>query len=149
MPHASVAGVEDALDVDVQLVALRQHLIELVLTKHGTQRRLRQLAGGLEWIRNLDDRLVGFDDTEINDCVHLDRDVVTRDHVLGRHVEHDHAQVDLDHALHEWHEQDQARALHAREAAEREDHAALIFIQDLEDLRGNDDQQHHADGQCR
>ena len=128
--------VEDALDVHVQLVALRQHRVELVLAEHGTQRRLRELARGLEGIGDLDDRLGRIDDPEVDHRVHLDRYVVTRDHVLGRDVEHDHAQVDLDHLLDQRDQDDQAGPLDAREAPEGEHHAALVLVQYLEDLSG-------------
>src|SRR5579884_3653253 len=84
--------VEDLLDVVVELVALGEHLVELVLAEHGTQRGLRELAGGGEKILDLDDRLVGVDDAEIDHRIDLDRDVVARDHVLARHVVHDGAQ---------------------------------------------------------
>ena len=39
--------VEDLLDVDVELLALGQHLVEVVLAEHRAQRRLRELAGRL------------------------------------------------------------------------------------------------------
>ena len=58
--------VEDALDVDVELVALRQHLVQLVLAQHRAQRGLRELARRFERIRDLDDRAFGVDDTEID-----------------------------------------------------------------------------------
>ena len=48
--------VEDLLDVEVQPLALGQHLVELVLAEHRAQRGLRQLAGGLEEVLDLDDR---------------------------------------------------------------------------------------------
>ena len=139
--------VENALDVDVQLFALRQHRIELVLAEHGTERRLRELARGFEGIGDLDDRLLRVDDPEVNDRVDLHRDVVARDHVLRRHVEHDHAEIDLDHALHERDQDDEPRALDAREAAEREDHAPLVLVQHLEDLRRHCEQRDDNESQ--
>ena len=51
--------VEDALDVGVELVALGQHLVELVLAEHRAQRGLRELAGRLLEVLDLDDRLLG------------------------------------------------------------------------------------------
>ena len=86
--------VEDALQVDVELVALREQVIHLVLADHRAQRGLGDLAGGIEGVRDLDDRLARIDDAEIHHRVHLHRDVVARDHVLLGHVEHDDAQVD-------------------------------------------------------
>ena len=57
-------------------------------------------------VRDLDDRALGIDDAEIEDGVHLDRDVVARNHVLRRHVIDDHAQVDAHHLLDERHDQE-------------------------------------------
>ena len=91
--------VEHALDVDVQLLALGEQLVELVLAEHRAQRGLRELAGRLEEVLDLDDRVLRVDDAEVDHRVHLHRDVVARDHVLRRHVEHDGAQVDAHHLL--------------------------------------------------
>ena len=93
--------VEDLLDVAVELVALRQHLVEIVLAEHRAQRHLRELARRLEEIRHLDDRALGIDDAEIEHRVDLHRDVVARDHVLRRHVIDAHPQIDALHQLHE------------------------------------------------
>ena len=76
--------VEDVLDVGVQLVALGQHLVELVLAEHRAQRGLRQLAGRLQIVLDLDDRPLRVDHAEVEHGVDLHRDVVARDHVLAR-----------------------------------------------------------------
>ncbi len=93
--------VEHVLDVGIELVALGQHLVEVVLAQHPAQRGLRELAGRRQVIADLDDRALGIDDAEIEDGADLDRDVVAGNHVLRRHfVDHD-AQVDAHHLLHE------------------------------------------------
>ena len=74
--------VEDFLDVAVELVALGQHLVEIVLAEHRAQRRLRELARRLHEVLHLDGRVLRIDDPEIDHRVDLHRDVVTRDHVL-------------------------------------------------------------------
>jgi hypothetical protein len=68
--------VEDVLDVGVELVALGQHLVEIVLAQNPAQRGLRQLAGRSEIIEDLNHRALGVDHAEIDDGVHFDRDVV-------------------------------------------------------------------------
>jgi hypothetical protein len=78
---------------------------------------------------------LGVDDAEIDHRVDPHRDVVARDHVLARHVEHQRAQVDAHHLLDVGDQDDQARALHAGEAAEREHHAALVLAQDHQQER--------------
>ena len=108
--------VEDDLNIAIELVALRQHLVEFVLAKHRPQRCLRELAGRDHEIFHLDDRLVGIDHAEIDHRVDLHRDVVARNHVLTRDVEHDRAQVDTHHLLDERNHDDQAWSFHAREA---------------------------------
>jgi len=68
-----------------------------VLSEHRAQRRLRELARRIEEIRHLDHGLLRIDDAEIHHRVHFHRNVVARDHVLRRHVEHHGAQVHFHH----------------------------------------------------
>ena len=81
-------------------------------------------------IADLDYRAFGIDDAEIDYGIDLDRDVIARDHVLGRHLVDHHAQVDAHHLLNERHEQKETRPLGAGVAPEREHDAALVFAQD-------------------
>ena len=83
MPQASVCSSRISLDVGVELLALGQHLVQLVLAEHRAQRRLRELAGGHQEVLHLDDRLLRVDDAEVDHRVHLHRDVVAGDHVLA------------------------------------------------------------------
>ena len=134
--------VEDLLDIDVQPVALGEQLVELVLAEHGAQRRLRHLPRRFHVILDVDDGLLRIDDAEVDDRVHLHGNVVARDEVLRRHVEHLGAQIDADHLLHDRDQDDESRSFDAIEAAEHEDHAALVFAQHLEraeQQRGDDD----------
>ena len=48
--------VDDLLQRGVELLALRQQLVELRLAEHGAQRRLRQLRGRVQVVLDLDDR---------------------------------------------------------------------------------------------
>ena len=124
--------VQHRLDVAIELLALRQQLVELVLAKDCAQRRLRELAGRFVEVRHLDDRELRLHYPEIHDRVHLHRDVIAGDHVLRRHVEHPGSQIDAHHLLDRWHHEDQPRPLHAAEAAEEEDHPALVLAQNLD-----------------
>ena len=143
MPQEFGLLIEDFLDVGVQPIALRQHLVELMLAEHRAQRRLRQLAGRRHEVLDPDDRPLRIDDAEIEDGVHLDRNIVARNHVLGRHAVHHDAQIDLHHLLREGNEEDQAGTFHGAEAAEREDDAALIFPEDTDRRRKEDDREEH------
>jgi len=68
--------VEDFLDVFVQLVALLQHFVEVMLAEHGAQRRLRQLAGGRHIVFDLHHRTDGVDNAIIDHRIDLYRNVV-------------------------------------------------------------------------
>ena len=140
--------VEHFLDVAVQLLALGEEFVQLVLTEDRAQRGLRELAGRLIEVRHLDDGELRVDHPKINHGVHLHGHVVARDHVLRRHVEDARAQIHAHHLLDRRHDDDQARPHHAVEAPEEEHHAALVLAQDL-DRRDRDhkQQEQHADGE--
>ena len=82
-------AIEDDLDVFVQLVALGKQLIELMLTEHRAERGLRKLAGSFHVILYVDNRWFGFHHTKVEYGIHLDRDVVAGNEILGRYVEDD------------------------------------------------------------
>src|SRR5690606_3217299 len=122
--------VEYGLDVLIELLALGQHVVAVVLAQHGPQGGLRQLAGGVEIALDLDDGLVGRHHAEIDHRIHADGHVVARDDVLAWDVHGDHPQVDAHHLLQARYDDDQARALDGGEATQCEDDAALVFAQD-------------------
>jgi hypothetical protein len=103
-----------------------------VLAEHRAQGRLGKLARRHHIVLDLDGRLLGIDDPEIDDRVHPYRDVVAADHVLRRDVEDQGPEIHPHHLLDDRDEQDQARPLHRGEAPEGEDDSALIFAQDLD-----------------
>ena len=70
------ALVENSLDVGIEPVALREHVVELVLAQDRTQCRLRQLAGRFEHVGDTDDGFLGVDDTEVDDRIHPHRHIV-------------------------------------------------------------------------
>ena len=125
-------AVQDLLDVGIHLVPLGQHLVEIMLPEDGTQRRLRQLAGGFENVCHLDHGLLGVDDPEIHDRVDLHRHVVPRNHVLARHVEHDDAQIYSDDLLKNRDHDDQPGPFYPRKPTESEHHAALVLLENLD-----------------
>jgi hypothetical protein len=127
--------VERLLDVGVQLLALGEQRVEFMLAEHGAQRRLRELARRLEKARHLDHGLLRIDHAEIHDRIDLHRYVVTCDHVLRGHVEHDGAQVDPHDLLDDRDDQHEPRPLHLPEAAEHEHHAALVLAEDADRRR--------------
>ena len=84
--------------------------------------------------------VLGVQHAEVQDGAHPDRDVVAGDDFLGRDLQGDDAQVDLHHPVDERDDEEQARPLGADQAAEPEDDAALVLLDDLD--RGADDRQH-------
>ncbi|MGY3073732.1 hypothetical protein ACVWZZ_000103 [Bradyrhizobium sp. LM6.10] len=138
--------VQYLLDVGVQPVAFGQHLVEFVLAKHRTERGLGELTGRGHIITDLDDGALGIDDAEVENGIDLDRDVVARNHILGRHDLHHYPEVDLDQLLHDRNEDDEAGPLHPGEAPEREDNAAFVFPEDANGLgeKHDDDQRKHC-----
>src|SRR5687767_4254843 len=135
--------VEHRLDVDIELLALGEQRVELMLAQHGPQGGLRELAGGLEEVRHLDDGVARVDDAEVDHRVHFHRDVVARDDVLRRHVEHARAQVHAHELLDARDDHDQPRAEHALETSQEKHHRALVLAQDLDRQREQDDAEDH------
>jgi hypothetical protein len=91
--------IEDLLQLLIQPFTLRQEVVQLHLPQHAAQRGLRELRRGEVVVLDFDDGPVGIHHTEVDDRVHLDRHVVSRNHILGRHVQHHRAQADADHAI--------------------------------------------------
>ena len=113
--------VENVLDVGIELVALGQHLVEVVLAQDPAQRGLGELARSRQVIADLDDRALGVDNAKIDDGADLDRDVIAGNHVLRRNFIDEDAQVDAHHLLHQRHQQKEKGAFRSGIAAERED----------------------------
>src|SRR5690606_18436848 len=114
--------VEDLLDVVVELVAFGQHRIEIVLAEYRAQRCLGELARGRHVVLDLDGGPRRIDDAEVDHRIDPYGDVVAADHVLGRYIEDQDAQVHSHHLLDERNQNDQARSLDAGESAEGEHH---------------------------
>jgi len=88
--------VDDLLQVLVDLVAVRQELIESRLAERGPQRRLGDLRGRVDVVQNLSHRSLRIDHLEVDDGIDLCGHVVVGDDLLGRHFERDDAHVHLD-----------------------------------------------------
>ena len=132
IPHVSVWVSRISWTSVESFLRSREHLVEVVLSQHGAHGGLGQHVGRGHVVLDHNDRPLRIDDLEIEDRVNLHRDVVARDHVLARHLDDLDAEVDPDHLLRERDQQDQARASHCLEAAERENHRALILAEDLD-----------------
>ncbi len=135
-------GVQNGLNIGIDLAALGQHFIQVVLAQHRAQGGLRQLAGCGEKIFHLDKGLFWIDDAEIQHRIHLDGHVVPRDHVLRWHLVHHGAQIHSGHALQHGDHENQPGPFDPLEATELEHHGPLVFVDDLE---GRGQKQHQND----
>src|SRR3546814_19024918 len=59
-------GVKNLLYVVVELIPIRQHLVQFMLAKNGTKCRLCELTCRLHEVFHLNDRLFRIDDAEID-----------------------------------------------------------------------------------
>ena len=83
-------------------------------------------------VEDLDHRLFGIDDTEVNDGVDLNGHVVAGDCLLGRNFESDDAQGDFAHALGAGDQEEQTWTAGSDQATQAEDDAAFVFLNDLD-----------------
>src|SRR5437867_6171437 len=144
----AVNEVDDGLEDRVDLLPVHEQLVELGLAEHGPQRGLRELARGVEIVLDLVHRPHGVPHLHVEDGVHLDRDVVARDHVLRGDVHRHDAQGHLLHAGEQRRQEDEPRPLCAPQAAEEEVDAAFVLAQHAEAAEqvGDDDPQSDVDG---
>src|SRR5208337_2832688 len=125
--------VEYLLEALVDLLPVGEELVELGLAEDAPERGLGELARGIEVVLHVDDGLHGVYNPEVDDGVHLDGDVVLRDHVLGGHVVDHGPEGHLDHPVDDGYEDDEARPLGlAQHAAEAKDYPTLVFVQYLD-----------------
>ena len=132
--------VQHLLQILVDLLALGQQLVQLVLAQNGPQGGLCQLRCGLHVVFDLNHGQLRVHHTGIHHGIHLDRDVVPGDHVLLGHVHHHGAQVHPHHLLNARNQDDQARPLDLPEAPQLKHHAALVLAQNAHRGHGQHDQ---------
>lgn len=107
--------------------SLGQHLVELMLSKHGAQRGLGEHIGGRKVVLNLDDGAFGIDHVEVEYRIDLHRNVVARNHVLGGYFDDLNSQVHAHHFLKERNQQYEAGSLDFLKPTKREDNSPLVF----------------------
>jgi hypothetical protein len=137
-------GIQNALDVGAELLALGEHLVQFVLAEHRAQGRLGEHVGGGKIVLDLDDGPLGIAHVEVEHRVDLHRDVVAGDDVLGGNFDDLDAQIDPDHLLDERNQQDEARSLYRLEAAQGEDDGSFVLPQYLD--CGDECRKHDEDG---
>src|SRR5437867_1631344 len=147
-PVKAVIGVENYLYATSQLAqtTLRSVLGETELDELLMNRE--KINTILKTIIDLVHRPHGVPHLHVEDGVHLDRDVVARDHVLRGDVHRHDAQGHLLHAGEQRRQEDEPRPLGAPQAAEEEVDAAFVLAQHAETAEqvGDDDPQSDVDG---
>ena len=138
--------VDDALQDLVDLVALGEQLVERVLTEHGAQGGLRDLARAHEVVLDRDDGRARIDDAEVDDGRDTYGDVVLGDDVLRGHLQRHDPQVDAHDPVDHGDQQEETRSGGAAlEPSETEDHTSLVLAQHLDGRREHEHEQHEQD----
>src|SRR5512133_199293 len=122
--------VENLLQFLVDLLTVGEQFIQIHLAEYAPQGGLGQLAGGIQVILHLDDRLLRFHDPEIDHRRDLDRNVVMGDHILGRHLEGHGLQCHPDQAINSGDDQKQPRSPHTDQPSQTQQYAPLVLRQD-------------------
>ncbi len=148
-PQGAVCVIENALQPQINLVAMRQQFVEFLFAQHRAQSGLRKLRSLVGVIRDFDHRLVGIDHAQKNDRVHFERDVVARDDVLRRNLQRFLPQRNPHHAVDGGEDQNHSRTLGRDQASQPEDDAALIFGQDLDGTQQVNDEDDDDNGDHR
>ena len=79
--------VEDALQAQVDLLAMSQEFIQLLFPEHGTQSGLRELRSLIHVIGDFHHCFIRIDHPQEDHSVDLQRDIVARNDVLRRNFQ--------------------------------------------------------------
>src|SRR6185437_8536123 len=82
-------------------------------------------------------------------CADFYRDVVSRDHVLGRDVERHDAQIDPHRTLEDRDDENNPRPAEGGEPPEAKDHCALVLVEHLESAQQDYYADHDDYSDCR
>src|SRR5215470_18208724 len=120
--------INDGLQFAVDLVALRQQLIQLRLAQYVAQRRLTDLRRRLEVVHYVHNRVFRVYYVEVHDRCNLYRHIVARDHFLRWNRQCHNTQIDSNHARNEWGHQEYTRPLGPGQTTEHENHTTFILL---------------------
>src|SRR5271157_4202451 len=120
--------VENFLNMSIYFVFFRKQSVEFFVAANRAQRSLSKLACGIEIIFDRDDRLDRIDYPEINYGAHLNRNIITRNDVLCRHLLDDDAKTDLLKPVEHRDKEDNPRPFCTNNPPEAEDHTPFVFV---------------------
>src|SRR4030081_396399 len=126
----------------VDLLALRQHVVEEDVADHGAECRRRDARDGRPEVLDLEDGVGGLLLHHLLVDQEVDRDgrVVLGDAGLLRDLDYELTQVDVEADLDRRRQQEhQARAGHLLIPPERQDHEALVLRHDVDDRAQDED----------
>src|ERR1700693_3916430 len=119
--------IEDALQPQVNFVAVSEQFVEFLFAKHRAQSSLRKLRSLVNVVRNLDDSLIRVDHAQKNNRVDFQRNVIASNDVLRRNLERFLPKRNAHHAIDRAEDQNYAWTLGVPlQASQAEDDAALI-----------------------
>src|SRR5262245_26498309 len=127
--------VNDPLKIGVDLFPLRQQVVELTLPQHAAKCRLCHHGCGIQIVFDLNDGSLLVHDSEVDDRVHLDADVVLSNDILGWYVHSYRPQADANHFVDEWDDNHDTRPgpsdNSASQTAPSKDHSAFVFAEHI------------------
>ena len=133
MPQGSVCSSRMDLQPAVQLLALGEQIVQFHFAQNRAQRGLRQLLDGVAIILQFHERLLRADHAEINNGIHLQRNVIAGNDVLRGHIPGHHAQGNPHQLIDRPEDEDQSRPfITALKPSQAEDHRPLIFPQHVQ-----------------
>ena len=101
--------VQNRLQAEIEFFALAQQLVQFSFAEHAAQRGLRQLRSGVKEVGHFHYRQPRLDHAKIHHRIHLDGDIVARDHVLRRHLQRIDPQRNAHHLIDRREHQNHAR----------------------------------------
>lgn len=131
-------GVDDFADLGGDFIAFAENFVEVEVAGDVTEGGLGEGAGGIAIIRGFEDGFLGINDASIDYGVNIDGDVITSNDFLLRNVHGGSADVNFEHFVDVRDDDAEARVQGAGIAAETEDDAAFVLV-DNADARNDDD----------
>jgi hypothetical protein len=129
----SSVTVDDGLDALVELLAMGEKLVEIHFAEDGAQGCLGELRGLVDVVGDLDDGANRIDDTQRDDCVDLECDVVAGDDILRGNFHGFLAQADANDLVNRTEDPDDSWSCSVgANASETEDDSTLVLLEDLD-----------------
>src|SRR5215217_9342285 len=124
------------LELLVYSFSVGQEVVEILLTEDASEGGLAYLAGGQDVVLYLYDALVGVHHPEVDHRGYAGGDIVASDEVLGRNIQGDGPQFDLNHLVHQRDQDEEARSFGSPlHPTEPEDDPPLVLLDYLDGAR--------------